>query len=161
MQSTFDSMAFRSALGSFATGVTVVTTTDAQGTPVGMTASSFNSVSLKPPLVLWSIDKAANCFDVFNQSNHFAIHVLTEQQQSLSDLFGRPGPQDKFAAISTAQGTLGSPLLPDFNSLFECSLEHRYEGGDHIILVGRVHRFEQRNGKPLLFHGGRYRQLMD
>lgn len=154
-------MAFRNALGSFATGVTIVTTTDTQGLPVGMTASSFNSVSLEPPLVLWSIDKNANCFDVFNQCNHFAIHVLAEQQQPLSDLFGRPGPQNKFAQINTTKGLHGSPILPEYNSLFECTLEHRYEGGDHVILVGRVHRFDQRHGNPLLFHGGRYRHLKD
>ena len=154
-----DPFAFRAALGSFATGVTIVTTTDALGQPVGMTASSFNSVSLNPPLVLWSIDKAANCFDVFQQADHFAIHVLKADQQPLSDLFGRPGPGDKFQGLKTEMGAFGSPLLPDFNCLFECTLEHRYEGGDHIILVGRVQHFEQRAGEPLLFHGGRYRQL--
>lgn len=154
-----DTQAFRTALGSFATGVTIVTTCDAKGAPVGMTASSFNSVSLEPPLVLWSIDKNANCFDVFNACSHFAIHVLGEQQQALSDLFGRPSPADKFARLNTRAGIHGSPILPDYNSLFECQLAHRYEGGDHIIMVGQVTRFDQRPGNPLLFHGGQYRQL--
>lgn len=159
LSQNFDSLAFRTALGSFATGVTIVTTRDGQGNPVGMTASSFNSVSLEPPLVLWSIARTANCFDAFDQADHFAIHILNQQQQPLSDLFGRPSPKNKFAGLDIINGCAHSPLLPDFNSLFECKLEHRYDGGDHIILVGRVLQFELRGGEPLLFAGGQYRQM--
>lgn len=155
----FDTLAFRNALGAFPTGVTIITTRDEQGNPVGMTASSFNSVSLDPPLVLWSIAKTANCFDVFNATDHFAIHVLDESQQALSDLFGRPSPDDKFAQISISNGAFNSPRLVDTMACYECQLEHKYEGGDHIIMVGRVLNFEARDGKPLIFHAGQYRQL--
>lgn len=155
----FDSLAFRTALGSFPTGVTIVTTRDTAGQPVGMTVSSFNSVSLEPPLVLWSIAKTANCFDVFDQTNHFAIHVLKEDQRELSDLFGRPSPDDKFDQLPLTNGIANSPLLPDFGAVFECTLEHRYAGGDHIILVGRVQQFAVHAGNPLVFHAGLYRGL--
>lgn len=155
----FDSLAFRNALGSFATGVTVITTRDTDGSPVGMTASSFNTVSLDPPLVLWSIAKTANCFDVFERAKHFAIHVLHHEQQALSDLFGRPSPKDKFSKLQLSQGKVDSPILPEFKACFECTLEHRYEGGDHLILVGRVIHFDLRSGQPLLFHDGSYCRL--
>ncbi|MBB3169379.1 flavin reductase family protein [Simiduia aestuariiviva] len=155
----FDSLAFRNALGSFPTGVTIVTTRDEQGQPVGMTVSSFNSVSLEPPLVLWSIAKTANCFDVFERTDHFAIHVLKEDQHALSDLFGRPSPDDKFDQLPLANGVANSPILPDCGAVFECTLEHRYAGGDHIILVGRVQQFAVSAGNPLVFHAGLYRGL--
>ncbi|BFM12933.1 flavin reductase family protein [Simiduia litorea] len=155
----FDTLAFRNALGAFPTGVTIITTRDKQGNPVGMTASSFNSVSLDPPLVLWSIAKTANCFDVFAETDHFAIHVLNENQQALSDLFGRPSPEDKFAQLPISSGLLDSPKLDECMACYECQLEHKYEGGDHIIMVGRVLSFDLRDGKPLIFHAGQYRQL--
>lgn len=156
----FDSLAFRNALGHFPTGVTIVTTRDSDGNPVGMTASSFNTVSLEPPLVLWSIAKTANCFDAFKDSDHFAIHVLGEAQRELSNLFGRPSPADKFALLPTQNGSCQSPILPDYIACYECTLEHRYEGGDHIILVGRVQHFHTQNGSPLIFHDGRYKSLV-
>ena len=147
--------AFRDALGSFATGVTIATTRDADGAPVGVTASSFNSVSLDPPLVLWSLAKGALSRGAFSGSGHFAIHVLAAGQQDLSDRFARSGA-DKFADIAWSDGLLASPLFENCAARFECRTAHEYEGGDHIILVGEVVRFEARDVAPLLFHAGGY-----
>ena len=149
------SRAFRRALGSFATGVTIATTLDKDGRPVGVTASSFNSVSLDPPLVLWSLAKDAFSREAFTASGHFAIHVLAASQEALSDRFARSGT-DKFAGLEWASGELGSPLFPHFAARFECRLRHEYEGGDHLILVGEVIDFEAHDVAPLLFHAGRY-----
>ncbi len=149
---------FRNALGSFPTGVTVVTTLDANGNKVGMTANSFNSVSLEPMLVLWSIAKNANAFDAFNGSKHFAIHILNEQQQQVSNQFATKGI-DRFEGIDYHSGLGNIPVLNDYCAVFECEIEHRYDGGDHVILVGRVQDFDQKEISPLVFHAGRYTQL--
>jgi len=146
---------FRSALGTFATGVTIVTSADQDGAPVGVTASSFNSVSLDPPLVLWSLAKSARSSDTFCSSGHFAIHVLSANQEGLSNSFAKSGA-DKFAEVNWQPGTLGSPLIDDYSALFQCKTLHQYEGGDHVILVGEVIEFDQKDQAPLLFHGGRY-----
>ena len=146
---------FRNALGSFATGVTIATTLDARGEPVGVTASSFNSVSLDPPLVLWSLAKNSLSRDAFCNSGHFAVHVLAASQEELSNRFARSG-EDKFAAVKWSKGELGSPVFTNHAALFECRTKHQYEGGDHIILVGEVVSFDARDEAPLLFHGGRY-----
>jgi len=146
---------FRNALGSFATGVTIATTLDVNGEPVGVTASSFNSVSLDPPLVLWSLAKNSLSRDAFCNSGHFAVHVLAASQEELSNRFARSG-EDKFAAVEWAKGELGSPVFTNHAALFECRTKHQYEGGDHIILVGEVVSFDARDEAPLLFHGGRY-----
>ncbi|VAV89317.1 Nitrilotriacetate monooxygenase component B [hydrothermal vent metagenome] len=146
---------FRSALGSFATGVTVVTSADKDGAPVGVTASSFNSVSLDPPLVLWSLAKSSLSSETFCSSGHFAIHVLSASQEELSNSFAKSGA-DKFAEVNWSPGTLGSPLMDDYAALFQCKTLHQYEGGDHVILVGEVVEFDQKDQAPLLFHGGRY-----
>lgn len=146
---------FRAALGNFATGVTIVTTVDGDNEPVGVTASSFNSVSLDPPLVLWSLAKSAKSREAFCSSGHFAIHILTAGQEELSNRFAQSGT-DKFAGSQWSTGTLGSPVLAEHAAVFECSTRHQYEGGDHIILVGEVHSFDAREEAPLLFHGGRY-----
>lgn len=153
-----DPREFRNALGQFPTGVTIVTTRDAKGTNVGMTASSFNTVSLDPPLVLWSIGKDAASYDTFMASEHFAIHVLAAGQDNLSNLFAQKG-QDKFENIDCREGLQGLPILPDFAACFQCQVEHRYAGGDHTILVGRVMDFESHDREPLLFHGGRYKEI--
>lgn len=147
--------AFRDALGTFATGVTIVTTLDSAGDPVGVTASSFNSVSLDPPLILWSLAKDSLSHDAFCGSGHFAIHVLAASQEALSNRFARRG-DDKFAETPWRKGTLGSPVFADFAALFECRTRHQYEGGDHVILVGEVVAHDARDAAPLLFHGGRY-----
>lgn len=154
----FDSRTMRNVLGQFATGVTIITTRDPQGQPVGMTASSFNALSLEPPLVLWSIDRNTGCFNAFNQCSHFAVHILSEQQQSLSSRFAARGV-DKFADLDLELGAGGTPLLTDYCARFECALEHQYEGGDHIIMVGRVLAMDSTEHPPLIFHRGRYASL--
>lgn len=146
---------FRNALGSFATGVTIATTKDANGDPVGVTASSFNSVSLDPPLVLWSLAKSSHSREAFCESGHFAVHVLAASQEELSNRFARSG-EDKFEGVEWREGELGSPVFDSHASLFQCKTRHQYEGGDHIILVGEVIDFEAREEAPLLFHGGSY-----
>lgn len=155
-----DPAALRRAFGHFATGVTVVTARDAWGGPVGVTASSFNTVSLSPPLVLWSVARNAYSYPAFASTGHFAVHVLGAAQQALSDRFARAA-SDKFAGLTPATGHGGVPLLPDVPVVFECAVEHRYEGGDHLILVGRVLRLRESASpdEPLLFHRGRYASL--
>lgn len=151
----FQPDAFRKALGNFATGVTIVTSSDAEGEPVGVTASSFNSVSLDPPLVLWSLAKGAMSRPAFCDSGHFAIHILTDAQEELSNRFARTGI-DKFSDLGWDEGQLGSPILREHAAVFECATRHQYDGGDHIIMVGEVVAFEARDKAPLLFHGGQY-----
>lgn len=152
-----DPKAFRNALGSFATGVTVITARAADGTPVGLTASSFNSVSLDPPMVLWSLAKKALSLPAFMAAQHWAVHVLAADQETLSNRFSRAG-EDKFAGLALEHNGAGVPLLPGCAARFECETSFRYEGGDHVILVGRVHAFERAERSPLVFHGGRYAQ---
>ena len=152
------SLEFRNALGSFTTGVTVVTALGIDGQKVGMTVNSFNSVSLDPALVLWSIARDSNCFEDFMAAESFAIHVLTSDQQEISDRFAQTGA-DKFAGINCSQGLSGIPILPHYSACFQCQLEHQYEGGDHIILVGRVIQFEDMGHKPLVFYRGNYSSL--
>lgn len=152
-----DQKSLRSALGHFATGVTIVTTRDAGGQPVGMTASSFNTVSLDPPLVLWSIGRNAYSYPAFSEAEYFAVHVLGAEHQEWSNRFGRSS-EEKFSGLELCEGLGDVPLLPECPARFECSVEHRYDGGDHMILVGRVLRMEHVDDeiKPLLFHRGRY-----
>lgn len=147
--------AFRAALGRFATGVTIVTATDAEGRPIGVTANSFNSVSLDPPLVLWSLAKSSMSRTAFESAREFAIHVLAATQEELSCRFARRG-EDKFASVEWETSSGGAPLLKDFAARFRCRTAHRYEGGDHIIFVGEVLDFEHRDLPPLLFHSGVY-----
>lgn len=156
--SNIDPMALRNALGSFATGITVVTALGKDGQRVGMTANSFNSVSLSPALVLWSIDKASNCFDDFIQAEHYAIHILSANQQSISDQFAKSGG-DKFAGLECTENHAGVPLLPKCSAYFECSIAHQYDGGDHIILVGSVANFVDSGTEPLIFYRGDYKKL--
>ncbi len=146
---------FRAALGTFATGVTIVTTTSETGEPIGVTASSFNSVSLDPPLVLWSLAKSSSSKEAFCSSGHFCIHVLSAAQEELSNNFARSGAE-KFADVKWRSGVLGSPVLDNYSALFQCKMMHEYEGGDHVILVGEVIEFDRKDHAPLLFHGGRY-----
>ncbi|MBT8140541.1 MAG: flavin reductase family protein [Gammaproteobacteria bacterium] len=155
-----DPRAFRNALGQFPTGVTVITTLDGGGNRVGMTANSFSSVSLDPMLVLWSIAKTASAYDAFMQAKHFAIHVLSADQESTSQRFSAKDG-DRFAGLDCENGHGGVPLLPEFAARFECTLESCYAGGDHDILVGRVEQFAHRDCIPLGFHAGRYINIPD
>lgn len=146
---------FRRALSCFATGVTVVTTLDARGEKVGITISSFSSVSLDPPLVLWSIADDSLSYDDFIEADYFAVHVLAMNQKELSDRFAQSG-ENKFDTFDCHEGLHGVPVLPEFAACFECSTEHIYPGGDHKIIVGRVHRFEDRETDPLIVHRSRF-----
>jgi 3-hydroxy-9,10-secoandrosta-1,3,5(10)-triene-9,17-dione monooxygenase reductase component len=152
-----DARAFRDALGQFATGVAIVTACGEGGERVGATVSSFNSVSLDPPLVLWSLDKKALSRAAFESSTHFAVHILTLEQRELAQLFARRGA-DKFAGLQCREGLGGIPLLELCAACFECETRHRYDGGDHIIFVGEVLQFERQSGSPLLFYGGAFRE---
>ncbi|MNQ13209.1 p-hydroxyphenylacetate 3-hydroxylase, reductase component [compost metagenome] len=150
----------RLALGNFATGITIVTTQDDRQQPIGVTASSFNSVSLSPPLVLWSIAKSAYSYTSFAQAEHFAVHVLGADQAALSDRFARAST-DKFAGLNAATGLGDVPLLHGCLARFECATEHRYDGGDHMIIVGRVLRLNlpDPQREPLVFFKGNYATL--
>lgn len=153
-----DAKAFRNALGQFATGVTVITTLDADGKKVGMTANSFSSVSLDPMLVLWSIAKTSRSYEAFIEARQFAIHVLSAEQKLLSGQFAS-NCEDRFCDVAHHAGIGGIPVLDDYSAVFECETESRYEGGDHIIIVGRVVAFDNRDKSPLIFHAGRYADL--
>jgi flavin reductase (DIM6/NTAB) family NADH-FMN oxidoreductase RutF len=152
---TIDPQKYRRALSCFATGVAVVTTTEEDGSPVGMTISSFNSVSIDPPLVLWSIAKDARSYERFANTRYFAVNVLTMDQKDLSATFAKTGG-DKFAGLECGTGIGGAPILPEYAACFECETEHRYEGGDHTIIVGRVLELEDRETDPLIFYRGRF-----
>ncbi len=150
-----DSGDFRRALSCFATGVAVATARDASGKPTGITISSFNSVSLDPPLILWSIANDAQSYDAFYEAEYFAVNVLTRTQHELSARFAAKGA-DKFAGLDCREGVHGVPVLPEYAACFECRTEYRYNGGDHKILVGRVLRFDGRDADPLIIHRGRF-----
>lgn len=151
----FDAAEFRKALGAFATGVTIITTRAEDGTPVGLTANSFNSVSLNPPLVLWSLAKTAMSLEVFRQAPNWAVHVLAADQDELSGRFARRG-ENKFAGLDVDTGLGGVPLLKGCTARFQCRTAFQYEGGDHVIFVGEVLSFDRSDAAPLVFHSGRY-----
>lgn len=147
--------AFRRALSCFATGIGIVTALDENGDKVGITISSFNSVSLEPPLILWSIGLDSMSYDVFTAADYFAVHILARQQEELCDRFAQRG-NDKFNKLQCRDGLHGVPILPEFAACFECSTEHIYPGGDHKIIVGRVNRFEERDAEPLIYYRSRF-----
>ena len=146
---------FRSALGAFATGVTIVTTRDGEGRDVGLTANSFNSVSLEPPMVLWSLSRHARSLPAFLASSHFAVHVLAANQEALSMRFAARG-SEKFAGLTLERGVADIPLLPGCSARFQCRTAFRHEAGDHMIFVGEVEEFDHSDLPELLFHRGRY-----
>lgn len=152
----FSARAFRDALGMFATGVTIVTARAPDGSPVGLTANSFNSVSLQPPLVLWSLARQAACLDAFTQGKHYAINVLAADQQALAERFAFRG-DDRWEGVVFDPGVHGAPLLPGTVAQFECFNRSQYVEGDHVIFVGEVERCRHQAGAaPLLYHGGRF-----
>ncbi len=152
----FSSHDFRAALGQFATGVTIVTARNGQGQPVGLTASSFNSVSLDPPLVLWSLAKSAGSMAVFANGRHYAIHVLAADQKDLAERFAARGV-NRWADVHHTPGVSGAPLLEGCVATFECFNRSQYTEGDHVIFVGEVERCTRRpSASPLLYHGGRF-----
>lgn len=145
--------AYRNALGSFTTGVTVVTAMTADG-PIGMTVNSFASVSLDPPLVLWSPAKSSSRYDAFTGARHFAIHVLSADQDHLSAAFTRGG--SGFDGIDVRFNDEGVPVLPGTLARFECVEQAQHDAGDHTIIIGKVLRVAHRQGEPLCFSGGRF-----
>lgn len=156
-----DTQRFRDALGQFPTGVTIVTSMTAGGDRLGMTISSFNSLSLDPPLVLFSMSRAANSFVAWQQAKRYAINVLSEDQEELSNKFAR-AKAEKWIGQTILGGKSGVPLLPNAVIAFECEAYDRHDGGDHEIFVGRVvelHENRAKRGHPLVFFGGQYRRL--
>jgi flavin reductase (DIM6/NTAB) family NADH-FMN oxidoreductase RutF len=152
----FSSTEFRTALGMFATGVTIVTARAPGGQLVGLTANSFNSVSLEPPLVLWSLSQAASAMDAFRDGSHYAINILAADQQALALRFATRGV-DRFADVALADGRCGAPLIAGSVASFECFNRSRYVEGDHVIFVGEVEHCSHRAGAaPLLYHGGKF-----
>jgi len=157
-QHLLDLRRLRDALGEVATGVTVVTARSADGQPVGVTINSFASVSLEPPLVLWSLGLESPSLEVFEACSHYAVNVLAADQAEFSQRFSQ-SQTDKFAGIDLKVGAGGTPILPGCCARFECRNEMRYPGGDHVILIGFVESFHREEKPPLIFHGGRYRSL--
>jgi 3-hydroxy-9,10-secoandrosta-1,3,5(10)-triene-9,17-dione monooxygenase reductase component len=153
-----DPASFREALGQFASGVTVVTTRDDSGQPLGLTVSAFCSVSLEPPLVLVSIDQKSETHPGFRSSGVFGVSVLAEGQADVSRLFARSGP-DKFRHLALETGTHGVGLVPGALVHLECAVRAAHAAGDHILYVGEILRLAVRPGRPLVYHRGTYGHL--
>jgi len=153
-----DTLSFRNALGNFATGVTVVTAKGEDGTLAGVTANSFNSVSLDPPLVLWSLDRGSPSLKVLEDASHFCVHILAEGQNDLCMKFAKSG-DDKFNGVEFTEGLGGAPILDGCLAQFECRNVVHHDGGDHVIIVGEVERFETAEGDPLIFFRGQLGDL--
>jgi flavin reductase (DIM6/NTAB) family NADH-FMN oxidoreductase RutF len=153
-----DSLSFRRALGQFASGVTVVTTRDAGGAPLGLTVSSFCSVSLHPPLVLVCIDRRSDVNDGLRDTGLFGVSVLSEGQESVSRRFATPG-RDKSDGFAFDEGRHHLPLVPGALAHVQCRVRSRHEEGDHLVWVGEVIALDSRPGRPLLYHAGGYRAI--
>ena len=148
-----DTRDLRQALGCFATGVTVVTTCDPTGQPLGLTVNSFSSVSLEPALVLWSLVNGSPSRGLFESATHFAINILSAEQMELCQRFSRPS-EDKFAGLEWQRGLAGMPLLAGCVAQFECRREEVIDGGDHRIFLGRVESYRWSKSDPLVFCQG-------
>ncbi len=146
--------ALRAGLGAFATGVTIITAFEAEK-PVGITVNSFASVSLDPPLILWSVARDASCAPAFAPGRHFCVHVLAASQEALARRFARTGG-DKFAELDWMPSQYGAPLLPGCIAEYHCSVSACHGGGDHMIIVGHIEAWRTRNGQALLFHRGEF-----
>lgn len=150
----------RKALAQFATGVTIVTTRAPDGSPVGLTVNSFNSVSLEPPLVLWSLAHKSQSFDAFRTCERYLVHVLAVTQLEVAKVFATRGA-DKFGSAPWQPNTAGLPLLDGCVAWFECGNRRQYDEGDHVILVGRIDEFAIPGGPPLIFHDSRYMRRVE
>ncbi|MBC7663525.1 MAG: flavin reductase family protein [Caulobacter sp.] len=148
----------RQALGRFVTGVTIVTCRDEHGAPVGLTANSFNALSLDPPLVLWSLREASSTIDAFTNASHFAVNVLAADQVDLSRRFARPSSA-KFDSGQWSDGQGGAPLLAGCVAVFECRRRSHHPAGDHVLFIGEVERIGGTAATPLIYHGGHYHTL--
>ncbi|MFZ6760908.1 flavin reductase family protein [Undibacterium sp. Ji50W] len=151
----FDTRHFRDALSQFATGVTVITTRLANGAFLGLTASSFNSVSLDPPLILWSLGNAANSMPVFTGNSHYVVNVLSSEQAWLAEQFASR-KIDRFEGVEYTLSRTGHPILSGASAWFECHNRSRYPEGDHVIFVGEVEHCEFNHQAPLVFHSGKF-----
>jgi flavin reductase (DIM6/NTAB) family NADH-FMN oxidoreductase RutF len=150
----------RRALGRFVTGVTIVTCRDADGNAVGLTANSFNALSLDPPLVLWSLRVSSSSIAAFTGASHFAVNVLAADQVELSRLFARPSSA-KFDAGDWTDGQGGAPLLAGCVAVFECRRHSHHPAGDHLLFIGEVERLGGTTATPLVYHAGHYRTLSE
>ena len=161
---SIDQRALRNALGQFPTGVTIITADPEGYEPFGVTASSFGSVSLDPPLILWSLQKNSDTFDAFAAAKHFAVNVLSADQQDISNQYAKKHSHG-LAAEHYHPGIAGTPLLNNSIVSFECEVDVCHDGGDHIIMVGKVlaisdlHEDDLNKASPLVFHAGKYREL--
>ena len=155
-----DPKELRRLMGHFATGVTIITTRGADGTPYGLTANAFTSLSLDPPLCLVCVDRKAESFAHFYDSKVFTVNILTCEQQELSNRFAKSGG-DKFTGVPTVPGHHGAPLIAGALAHIECTITDTLEGGDHVIHVGCVEHMHMDSGEPLLFYQGRYRKLAE
>jgi flavin reductase (DIM6/NTAB) family NADH-FMN oxidoreductase RutF len=153
--SPIDPRDFRNALGTYATGVTIITAADADGKPYGLTCNSFASVSLNPPLVLWSLVRYSSSLSVFQNASHFAVNVLGASQQALANKFAKSS-EDKFVGVEWTPGFGNAPLLLDGVANFQCRTVNRYNGGDHVIFLGAVEAYSYNRREPLLFARGGY-----
>lgn len=157
----FTERQLRDALGQFSTGVCVVTTLDSQGQPAGITISSFCSVSLAPPLVLWNLGRTSSLRPVFERCQHYAIHVLGLHQLDLALRFSSK-MSERFTDVVWQPNEHGVPILEGAAAVFECALRNRYDGGDHLIIVGQVLKCRHQRIAPLVYHGGQLgRQLAE
>lgn len=153
----FDHLEYRRALGCFATGVTIMTIRDGSDQPRGITVSSFSSLSLEPPLVLWSIKRESHSYPYFREAKAFAVNILSSDQERTSRDFCLP--IDRFATVEWIDGSHRLPLIQGCAAWIECAMESILDGGDHAILIGRVLRTSVFDRKPLLHWGGEYRAL--
>ena len=151
----FDPRALRNALGTFVTGVTIVTTVSGEGTPIGLTCNTFSSVSLSPPLVLWSLSLRSPNLSNFLQAPHFAVNILAADQAAVAQRFAQP-LANKFEGVAHRSGSCGVPLIDGAAAQLECRNETRYYSGDHVIFIGHVLHYTCSEAVPLVFCRGRY-----
>lgn len=157
--SPIDPRDFRNALGTYGTGVTIITATAADGKPYGITCNSFASVSLNPPLVLWSLGIYSSTLTVFQNASHFTVHVLGTSQQALANKFAKSA-EEKFAGVDWTPGLGNAPVLAESVANFQCRSVNRYYGGDHVIFLGAVEAYAYNASEPLLFAGGTYGRFL-
>ncbi|MEM6678206.1 MAG: flavin reductase family protein [Pseudomonadota bacterium] len=153
-----DKAQLRQALGAYATGVTIVTTADAAGGPVGFTANSFTSVSLEPPILLVCLAHTAASYDLFCKSDTFAVNVLTAEQQDIAKVFATRGAE-KFGDVAWEPGARGAPLISGSLARFDCATHERVTAGDHDIFLGRVLAYSRDDGPALIYHSGSFARL--
>jgi len=157
--SAIDPRDFRKALGTYATGVTIITAMSGDGKPYGLTCNSFASVSLNPPLVLWSLGMYSQGLAIFQNATHFAVNILGVSQQALATQFATASA-DKFAGVNWAPGLGDAPILADSVACFQCRAANRYYGGDHVIFLGAVEAYAYNGREPLLFARGGYGRFL-